>query len=109
MDQPPTESNPFKNLSVSYTQQLDGSKTAHTESNYNVVLFAIGRSAHTEKLQLDLAGVSVNESGYIISDEWQNTNTDGVYALGDVCGSLKFSFLGSLRKITGFFLGATTD
>ncbi|KND02568.1 glutathione-disulfide reductase [Spizellomyces punctatus DAOM BR117] len=53
---------------------------------FEEVLFAIGRKASTDSLNLGVTGVTTNGEGYIISDEWQNTEQEGVYALGDVCG-----------------------
>lgn len=52
----------------------------------DVLLWAIGRHANTEKLGLEAAGVKVDKRGDIIVDEWQKTNVDGVYAVGDVGG-----------------------
>jgi glutathione reductase (NADPH) len=53
----------------------------------DVLLWAIGRHANTEKLGLDVAGVKVNEkSGDIYFDEYQATNVEGIYVVGDVGG-----------------------
>eukprot|EP01103_Thecamoeba_quadrilineata_P008674 TRINITY_DN18406_c0_g1_i1.p1 TRINITY_DN18406_c0_g1~~TRINITY_DN18406_c0_g1_i1.p1 ORF type:complete len:474 (-),score=107.12 TRINITY_DN18406_c0_g1_i1:97-1518(-) len=49
------------------------------------VLWAIGRHPHSN-LGLDLAGVQLTESGHVKVDKYQNTTSDKVYALGDVCG-----------------------
>lgn len=48
-------------------------------------LWAIGRSPETEKLNLDITKVERNEKGHIKTDEFQNTNIDHIFALGDVC------------------------
>ncbi|EMC97378.1 hypothetical protein BAUCODRAFT_449844 [Baudoinia panamericana UAMH 10762] len=48
-------------------------------------LWAIGRSPEIEKLNLDVTKVALNEKGHIKADEYQNTNIDHIFALGDVC------------------------
>jgi glutathione reductase (NADPH) len=53
----------------------------------DVLLWAIGRHANTEKLGLDAVGVKVNDkSGDIYFDEYQKTNVDNIYVVGDVGG-----------------------
>ena len=69
----------------------DGSLTIHCQSGvtlegYDCLIWAIGRAPLTERLALDNAGVVVNAQGYIPTDEFQNTNVPGIYALGDVTG-----------------------
>lgn len=55
------------------------------------LLWAIGRSPEVEDLGLDQAGVKQNERGQIIADDYQNTNVDGIYSLGDVCGKVELT------------------
>jgi dihydrolipoamide dehydrogenase len=50
------------------------------------VLVAVGFLASTEGLGLELAGVKLDERGFIKVDENQATSTPGVYAIGDVAG-----------------------
>lgn len=53
----------------------------------DVLLWAIGRHANTEELGLDAAGVHKDEkSGDVPYDEWQKTNVDHIYSIGDVGG-----------------------
>ena len=59
----------------------DGS--THTASQ---VIWATGRRPNVKGLQLEKAGVTLNERGFIQVDEYQNTVVDGIYALGDVTG-----------------------
>lgn len=51
------------------------------------LLWAIGRHANTEHLNLAAAGVNVRENGQIPVDTYQNTNIDGIYAIGDITGA----------------------
>ncbi|KAI4229356.1 MAG: hypothetical protein L6R36_000897 [Xanthoria steineri] len=55
------------------------------------LLWAIGRNPEVEDLGLDKAGVHQNEKGQIIADDYQNTNVDNIYSLGDVCGKIELT------------------
>lgn len=50
------------------------------------VIWAVGRKANVHQLNLEAAGVELTERGFIQVDEYQNTTTPGIYALGDVSG-----------------------
>jgi len=50
------------------------------------LIWAIGRSPLTKKLNLDKVGIKMDPTGNIIVDDYQNTSRANVYALGDVCG-----------------------
>ncbi len=51
----------------------------------DVLLVAIGRVPNGDTLNLDAAGVEVDEDGYVVVDDHQQTTADGIFALGDVC------------------------
>jgi glutathione reductase (NADPH) len=53
---------------------------------FDCLLWAIGRDANVAGLDLPGAGVALDETGYVITDAFQNTNVAGVYAIGDVTG-----------------------
>jgi glutathione reductase (NADPH) len=55
------------------------------------LIWAIGRSPEVEDLGLDKAGVKQNEKGQIIADEYQNTNVENIYSLGDVVGKVELT------------------
>ena len=57
--------------------------TTHTSQK---VIWAVGRKANVHQLNLEAAGVELTERGFIQVDEYQNTTTSGIYALGDVSG-----------------------
>jgi len=89
----------FKHTSVEQlTSQENGRINAHimttkdktTEntilSDFDKVLFAIGRHANIADLNLPIAHVDVNEQGCITVDPYQNTTSNGIYAVGDVTG-----------------------
>jgi glutathione reductase (NADPH) len=53
---------------------------------FDCLLWAIGRDANVAGLDLQIAGVALDELSYVITDGFQNTNVAGVYAIGDVTG-----------------------
>ncbi|MCJ7479126.1 MAG: dihydrolipoyl dehydrogenase [Candidatus Nanohaloarchaeota archaeon QJJ-7] len=50
------------------------------------VLVSVGRTPNTEGLGLDQTGVQTDEKGFIATDEQLETDTGGIYAIGDVTG-----------------------
>ena len=52
----------------------------------DALLWAIGRGPRTHDLGLAAAGVASGENGQVPTDAFQNTNVDGIYAIGDVTG-----------------------
>ena len=59
----------------------DGS--SHTAEH---VVWAIGRVPNIANLNLEATGISITDRGFIKVDAYQNTDVEGVYALGDVTG-----------------------
>ncbi|RQW61767.1 glutathione-disulfide reductase [Vibrio viridaestus] len=69
-------------------KESDGSLTLHLENgesqNVDILIWAIGRHPATEAINLQAAGVAINERGYIKVDEYQETNVKGIYCVGDI-------------------------
>ncbi|KAI9054050.1 hypothetical protein LZ554_001221 [Drepanopeziza brunnea f. sp. 'monogermtubi'] len=57
----------------------------------DALIWAIGRSPEVEDLGLEKAGVKQNDKKQIIADEYQNTNVDNIYSLGDVVGKVELT------------------
>ena len=53
---------------------------------YDQVIWAVGRAPHTEDLELEAAGVEHDGYGFVRVDDFQKTNVDHIFALGDVTG-----------------------
>ncbi len=53
---------------------------------FDAVIWAVGRSANVDNLDLGAAGLSVGPSGHLEVDDWQHTAVPGIYAVGDVTG-----------------------
>lgn len=73
-----------KNSDDTYTVYFENGNTLTGEC----VLFAGGRLPNTNQLGLENTSVSLNEKGFVIVDKFQNTTSEGVYAIGDVIGKL---------------------
>jgi glutathione reductase (NADPH) len=46
----------------------------------------VGRDPNTDGAGFDVAGITMGPAGHIVTDEWQNTSVEGIYAVGDVTG-----------------------
>jgi pyruvate/2-oxoglutarate dehydrogenase complex dihydrolipoamide dehydrogenase (E3) component len=57
------------------------------------LLVATGRTPNTEALGLDLAGVELDDRGYIKVNERLQTTASGVWAIGEVAGSPQFTHI----------------
>ncbi|KAI9642871.1 Glutathione reductase [Ciborinia camelliae] len=66
----------------------DGSGTLEDVDD---LIWAIGRSPEVEGLGLEKAGVKQNGRGQIIADEYQNTNVESIFSLGDVVGKVELT------------------
>lgn len=50
------------------------------------VVWAIGREPATDNINVELAGIELDDKGFIVTDKYQNTNVEGIYAVGDNTG-----------------------
>ena len=55
-------------------------------SGFDCFLWAVGRSPNIAGLELERAGVALDDCGFVVTDGFQNTNVPGIYAIGDVTG-----------------------
>jgi glutathione-disulfide reductase len=55
-------------------------------SGFDCVIWAVGRAPNTGELNLQAAGVETLSNGIVPTDEFQNTNVPGIYAVGDITG-----------------------
>jgi dihydrolipoamide dehydrogenase len=65
---------------------LEGGK-APDAAVYDRVLVAIGRVPNGDRIDLERAGVQVDERGFVPTDDRLRTNVPHIYAIGDVTGS----------------------
>ncbi|MGP7734361.1 glutathione-disulfide reductase [Oceanimonas smirnovii] len=79
----------------SVEKHSDGSLTLTLENGESLtvdcLIWAIGRRPLTGSLNLESAGVELDDKGYIKVDEYQNTSAPGVYAVGDNIGYVELT------------------
>ena len=91
-----------------YYKDSDGEGSMEVDS----LLWAIGRSPELEKLNIEATGVKLNEKSHIITDDYQNTNVDHIYALGDACDrgfELTPVAIAAGRKLSDRIFGGVKD
>ena len=58
------------------------------EEKFDRVLVSVGRVSSTQGLNLESAGIKVDEKGFIVTDDSKQTASPSVYAVGDVTGGV---------------------
>jgi glutathione reductase (NADPH) len=58
---------------------------------FDAVIWAVGRVPNTGGLGLREAGVTIGEDGEVATDLRQDTNVDGIHAIGDVTGRMELT------------------
>jgi glutathione reductase (NADPH) len=83
--------------------------TAH--GPFDALLWAVGRSPATRDLGLETAGVASDETGFIRTDRFQNTNVANIHAIGDVTGreALTPVAIAAGRRLSDRLFGGMTD
>ncbi len=89
-------------LNLSNKQKLEGIDT---------LIWAIGRTPNTADLNLEAAGINVDEQGFVPSDEFEQTNVPGVSSLGDVNGKAALTpvAIAAARRMADRLYGGMTD
>jgi len=69
----------------------DGNLMVHLTNGKTIgpvekLVWAIGREPAVDNINLELAGVELDNRGFIKTDKYQNTNVAGIYAVGDNTG-----------------------
>lgn len=79
--------------------------------NHDALIWAVGRSPATGELNLEAAGVKTDEQGFIPTDDYQNTNVSGVYAVGDVTGRAALTpvAIAAARRLSDRLFGGKPD
>lgn len=60
-------------------------------SDVDHVIWATGRTPETRGMGLEEAGVKLDDRGYVVVDDLQNTSVGGIYALGDAAGRVELT------------------
>jgi glutathione reductase (NADPH) len=80
-------------------------------AGFDCLLWAVGRSANIEGLDLAKAGVALEESDFVITDAFQDTNVAGIHAIGDVTGRAALTpvAIAAGRRLSDRLFGGKTD
>ncbi len=81
------------------------------KGEFDEVLWAIGRDANTNALNLQNAGLETNQRGFIPADEWQKTTQDHIFAVGDVTGEIALTpvAIAAARRLSDRLFNAQTE
>jgi glutathione reductase (NADPH) len=97
-------------------REASGLKTLVAEdgrefSGFDCLQWGIGRAANVAELDLSNAGVAVDDSDFVVTDTFQNTNVPGVYAIGDVTGRAALTpvAIAAGRRLSDRLFGGKTD
>lgn len=89
----------------SFTLALDDG----TELDGDTLLVAAGQRPNTGMLNVDAAGIDLDEQGYIVVDQHFETSAAGVYAIGDVTGQPAFTHVSweDFRRMMSILAGGS--
>ncbi len=65
---------------------FEGKKAPKEPQRFDKILSAVGRRPNADRLNLEAAGVAVDERGFISVDKQLKTNVANIYAIGDLVG-----------------------
>ena len=72
-----------------YYEVAGESKTLESDA----ILLAVGRRPNTDGLGCENAGVKLTDRGGVVTDEHLKTSANNIWAAGDVCGKLQFTYI----------------
>ncbi|MEC9375745.1 MAG: glutathione-disulfide reductase [Pseudomonadota bacterium] len=80
----------FKSIPTSLDQDGDtlklGFESGAIFGGYDAVLWAIGRQPMSSGIGLGELGVELDGNGFVVTNKFQETNIQGIYAIGDLTG-----------------------
>ncbi len=88
----------YLNHKATAVSEDDGTITVEAENrggelievSGDALLVATGRVPNTDRLAVEAAGIDTDDHGFIEANEYLETSTDGVWALGDIVGNWLF-------------------
>ena len=66
--------------------KFEGAKAPSDAQAYDLILVAVGRVPNGKKIHANMAGVVVDERGFIPVDSQMRTNVPHIFAIGDIVG-----------------------
>jgi len=85
--------------------------SGQVHAGFDKLIWAIGREPSSAGLELEQAGVEIDSEGFILVDEYQNTNIPGIYALGDVTRAPQLTpvAIAAARRLSDRLFGGMQD
>lgn len=78
--------------------KIRGREDGRTETlRSDQLLVAAGRTPNSDRLAVEKTGVAVDDRGFIVTNEFLETNVKGIYALGDAIGHYLFKHSANLE------------
>ncbi|HET8551055.1 MAG TPA: glutathione-disulfide reductase [Gammaproteobacteria bacterium] len=103
-------------IGASVARADDGTLTVTTLTGreltgFDCVLWAIGREPNVAALDLPAAGVELTDDGHVVADGYQNTNVEGIFAIGDVTGQADLTpvAIAAGRRLSDRLFGGKPD
>ncbi len=97
-------------------RESDGTLTIVCDSGtriggFDTVIWAIGRAPSTRALDLNATGLACDQMGFVITDEFQETGVEGIYAVGDVTGRAALTpvAIAAGRRLADRLFGGMTE
>lgn len=89
----------------------EDSNGAGVLEDVDTLIWAIGRAPEVGDLNLQKVGIKQDDRGFIVADEYQNTNVEGIYSLGDVSGLVELTpvAIAAGRKLSERIFGGHKD
>ena len=77
----------------------------------DALIWAVGRRANTDRLDLRATGVAVDHTGNIATDAYQSTSVAGIHAIGDVIGRVDLTpvAIAAGRRLADRLFGGMKD
>lgn len=98
------------------SQDSNGQFTVELENGNSIgpvdqVLWAVGRNAATNNIGLENTDITLGGKNFIVTDKYQNTSVDGVYAVGDNTGRIALTpvAVASGRRLSERLFNGKTD
>ncbi|MCI0732239.1 MAG: glutathione-disulfide reductase [Methylococcaceae bacterium] len=105
------------NCPIESLESAPGNKlTVHLEGGDRItgmdrVLWAIGRTPDTRGLNPQIAGINLDASGFVSTDQWQTTNIPHIFAVGDITGRARLTpvAIAAGRRLADRLFGGFTE